>query len=75
MVWTYTVEEAWREAEGAYWYKIVAVKIQTQQKALLLQYPLSRVEGKTGRLAPLENTSYRIPARKKTCELLPSPVQ
>ena len=28
-VWTYNVEEGWQDAEGAYWYKIVAVKIQT----------------------------------------------
>jgi hypothetical protein len=28
-VWTYKVEEGWQDAEGAYWYKIVAVKIQT----------------------------------------------
>jgi len=30
-VYTYTVEEAWQDAEGAYWYNIVAVKIQTQE--------------------------------------------
>jgi len=29
MVWTYTVEDAWLDVEGAHWYKIVAVKIQT----------------------------------------------
>jgi hypothetical protein len=28
-VWTYKVEEGWRDTEGSYWYKIVAVKIQT----------------------------------------------
>ena len=28
-VFTYTVEEAWQDAGGAHWYKIVAVKIQT----------------------------------------------
>ena len=30
-VWTYTVEEAWQDPEGAHWYKIVAVKIQTRE--------------------------------------------
>ena len=29
MVFTYTVEEAWQDAEGAHWYNIVATKIQT----------------------------------------------
>ena len=24
MVWTYTIEEAWQDSEGAYWYKNVA---------------------------------------------------
>ena len=28
-VFSFTVEEAWRDAEGAHWYKIVATKIQT----------------------------------------------
>jgi hypothetical protein len=28
---TYTVEEAWQDAECVHWYKIVAVKIQTQE--------------------------------------------
>lgn len=32
VVWTYTVEEAWRDAEGAHWYKIVATKIQTLEE-------------------------------------------
>jgi len=31
MVWTYTVEEAWQDAGGAYWYKAILTKIQTQQ--------------------------------------------
>lgn len=30
-VFTYTVEEAWRDPEDAYWYKIVATKIQTHE--------------------------------------------
>jgi len=30
--WTYTVEEAWQDAEGARWYKIVAVKTQTLEE-------------------------------------------
>ena len=30
-VWTYRVEEAWQDAEGARWYKIVATKIETQE--------------------------------------------
>jgi len=28
---TYTVEEAWQDAEGAYWYKVIATKIETQE--------------------------------------------
>ena len=40
-VWTYTVEEAWQDAEGAYWYKIVATRIQTLQTLFL--YLLVRI--------------------------------
>lgn len=28
-VWTYAVEEAWQDAEGASWYKVIETKIQT----------------------------------------------
>ena len=31
-VYTYTVEEAWRDAEGAHWYKLVATKTQTLEE-------------------------------------------
>ena len=28
---TYTVEEAWQDAEGVHWYKVIATKIETQE--------------------------------------------
>jgi len=46
-VLTYKVEEGWRDTEGSYWYKIVAVKIQTLEDRFW--YLLVRVspDGKT----------------------------
>jgi hypothetical protein len=32
MLFSFTVEESWRDAEGATWYKIFALKLQTQQE-------------------------------------------
>ena len=40
-VFTYTVEEAWQDPKGAYWYKIVATKIQTLE--LRFYYLLIRI--------------------------------
>lgn len=31
VAFTYTVENAWQDAEGAHWYKVIATKIETQE--------------------------------------------
>ena len=38
---TYTVEEAWRDAEGAHWYRVIVTQIQTRNERI--SYLLVRI--------------------------------
>jgi hypothetical protein len=66
-VWTYTVEETWQDVEGARWYKILAVKIQTLEDRFW--YLLVRVspDGTT-----CEEDFIRVNHREFTTELNPN---